>query len=243
MGRARKVGRMAKFRTWILKAVIVGLLLFFGLTALEVLLFRYMNPSVTTNGAWRWVRSRVATTSYHRMRQEWRPLEDISVNLQKAVLAAEDQRFLTHHGFDFVEMESAFRQAVRAGRIRGASTITMQAARSVFLWPDRTFLRKGLEAYYTILMELLWEKRRILEVYLNTVDWGPGIMGAEAASRSYFGVGAHQLTRSQAALMAAVLPNPHRWSPVRPGPHVLGRRDRIVRDMERVPYLPERHEE
>jgi len=204
---------------------------------MEVFLFRYMNPSVTANGTWRWVRSRLTSTPYGRMRQEWRPLEEISPHLRKAVLAAEDQRFLNHHGFDFVELESAVRQAVEAGRVRGASTITMQAARTVFLWPDRTLLRKALEAYYTILMELLWDKRRILEVYLNTVDWGPGIMGAEAASRTYFGVGSDRLTPPQAALLAAILPNPHRWSPAKPGRHVLGRQKRIVRDMDRMPDL------
>ena len=226
---------MKTLRRWILKGLAVGILLAVLLTVLEVFLFRYVNPSVTSNAPWRWAKSRMTSTPYGRMHQEWRSLEEISPFLRKAVLAAEDQRFLTHHGFDFVELESAVRQAFEAGRVRGASTITMQAARTVFLWPDRTLFRKAMEAYYTILMELLWNKRRILEVYLNTVDWGPGIMGAEAASRAYFGIGSDRVTPSQAAFLAAILPNPHRWSPVRPGRHVQERQRRIVHDLERMP--------
>lgn len=235
MGRSRKRGRIAALRRWVLKVLLSALLLGLGLTVLEVVLLRYLDPPCTTNMAWRRVKSLLSSRAYHRLRYEWRDLERISPHLRKAVLAGEDQRFPSHHGFDFVELGNAVRDAVQAGQVRGASTITMQAARTVFLWPDRTLLRKALEAYYTVLMELFWDKRRILEVYLNTVDWGTGIMGAEAASRSYFGIGSHRVTPHQAALLAAILPNPHRWSPVRPGPRVLERQRRILRDMPHMP--------
>ncbi len=121
--------------------------------------------------------------------------------------------------------------------IRGASTITMQTARTVFLWPERSWLRKAVEAYYTLLIELMWSKERILEIYLNTVDWGEEIMGAEAASQGYFLVPASRITRSQAALLAAILPSPHKWSPTRPNAQVLRRQERILKDMENMPLL------
>lgn len=235
MGRSRKGGRIAALRRRVLKAFIWIVLLSVALTALEVLLLRYVNPPFTVNMAWHRVRGLVSSSGHERILYEWRDIEDISPHLRKAVLAGEDQRFPSHRGFDLVELEHAVRDAVRAGRVRGASTITMQTARTVFLWPDRTLLRKALEAYYAALMELFWNKRRILEVYLNTVDWGKGIMGAEAACRTYFGVGSDQVTPSQAALLAAILPSPHLWSPVNPGPRVLDRKKRILRDMGLMP--------
>lgn len=220
-----------------LKLLLQVVLLVLVLTMLEVLLIRFVNPPFTAHMAWRRVKSLVSSETPGRMRQEWKELESISPYLRQAVLAAEDQRFLSHRGFDFVELENAVKDAIHAGRVRGASTITMQAARTVFLWPDRTWLRKALEAYYTLLMELFWDKRRILEVYLNTVDWGAGLMGAEAACRAYFGIGAEEVTRAQAALLAAILPNPHRWSPAHPGPRVRTRQGRILRDMAKMPEV------
>ncbi|MFO7785860.1 MAG: monofunctional biosynthetic peptidoglycan transglycosylase [Thermodesulfobacteriota bacterium] len=237
MGRSRKSGRIAALRRWFLKALVCGVVLLVGLTALEVLLLRYVNPPFTANMAWRRVKGLLSSSGYERILYEWRDLEEISPHLRRAVMAGEDQRFPLHRGFDFVELENAFREAFRAGTVRGASTITMQTARTVFLWPDRTLIRKVLEAYYAVLMELFWDKRRILEIYLNTVDWGTGIMGAEAACRVYFGVGADQVTPSQAALLAAVLPSPHFWSPVNPGSRVLDRKKRIFRDMGLMPDI------
>ncbi|MGD8387711.1 MAG: monofunctional biosynthetic peptidoglycan transglycosylase [Desulfobacteraceae bacterium] len=237
MGRAGKRTWIARLRRRLLKLLFLAILILLALTMLEVLLIRFVNPPITTHMAWRRAKSVVSSKPPERMRQEWRKLEAISPYLRQAVMAAEDQRFLSHGGFDFVELEDAVKDALQDGRVRGASTITMQAARTVFLWPDRTWLRKALEAYYTLLMELFWDKRRILEVYLNTVDWGPGLMGAEAACRAYFGIGAEEVTRSQAALLAAILPNPHRWSPVNPGPRVRIRQGRILRDMPKMPEV------
>lgn len=222
-----------------LKLCAVLLLILGVLTGAEVLLLKYFNPPFTTFMAWQWIESRV-----HRLPDEepyripglhWRSLKHISPHLIKAVLAGEDQRFLSHHGFDFVEMQDALLDIPISGKIRGASTITMQAARTVFLWPSRTWLRKLLEAYYTVLIEICWSKNRIMEVYLNTVDWGTGIAGAEAAARIYFHQRAGDITPSDAAMMAAILPNPHTMSPTRPSEYVKERQRRILRNMERVP--------
>lgn len=164
----------------------------------------------------------------------WRPMEQMSPYVKKAVLAAEDQRFLTHNGFDLIELNEAIKDMAMGKGYRGASTITMQMARTVFLWPARTWMRKGFEAYYTALLEVFLSKERILEVYLNTVDWGEGIRGIEAAARAYFHVSATHVSRAQAALLAAILPSPHRWSPTKPNARVLGRQKRILNDMNKM---------
>jgi monofunctional biosynthetic peptidoglycan transglycosylase len=169
----------------------------------------------------------------------WRSLSEISPFLQRAVIAAEDQRFLSHHGVDWKEIEHALDEYQHEGRLRGASTITMQVARNVFLWQGYSWVRKGLEVYYTALIELVWPKWRIMEVYLNVVELGPGIFGAEAAARRYFGHSSASLTKPQAALLAAVLPNPHRWSPQHPTRYISERQATILREMKKVePILP-----
>jgi len=208
----------------------------------EVLAFRFFNPPFTTFMAWRWVASRIVSEPGEEpskmVRLHWRTLKQISPHLIRAVLAAEDQRFLSHHGFDFVEMQEALREMLSSRRIRGASTISMQVARTVFLWPSRTWLRKLYEAYYTLLIELIWSKKRIMEVYLNTVDWGDGIMGAEPAARKYFRRSAAELSQSEAAMLAAILPNPHFWSPVNPTEHLRERQRKIMKDMDKMPVSP-----
>jgi len=169
--------------------------------------------------------------------EEWRPLNEIAPHIRKAVLAGEDQRFLSHNGFDFTEINEAMRDMVSKKGFRGASTISMQTARTVFLWPARSLLRKILEAYYTLLLEIFWTKERILEIYLNTVDWGKGIMGVEAASRTYFHISSAHVSRRQAALLAAILPSPHRWSPTNPSPYVLKRQRRILKEINKMPLV------
>lgn len=186
--------------------------------------------------AYSWVENRGNARNYMQ-RNMWRQLKEISPHLRRAVLAGEDQRFLSHHGFDFIEMNQALKEMFSRKRTRGASTITMQTARTVFLWPERTWPRKAVEAYCTLLMELFWSKERILEIYLNTVDWGEGIMGAEAASRKYFHTPSSRITRTQAALLTAILPSPHRWSPTNPNTRVLRRQARILKDMVKMPLL------
>ena len=186
--------------------------------------------------AWNWIRHN-ETKRHYQPKTHWRPLKKISPHLRKAVLAGEDQRFLSHSGFDFTELNQAIKEMALSKGTRGASTLTMQVARTVFLWPKRSWLRKAAEAYYTVLIEIFWSKERILEVYLNSVDWGTGVWGAESASRAYFKVSCSGLSRSSAALLAAILPNPHKWSPINPSYWVLTRKWRIMEDMDKMPLV------
>jgi monofunctional glycosyltransferase len=162
------------------------------------------------------------------LRQRWVPLDEVAPVLPQAAIAAEDNRFCEHSGFDWEELEGQIDALLAGARARGASTITMQTAKNLFLWPGRDFVRKALEAWLTPQIELLWPKRRIMEVYLNIAELGPGIYGAEAAARAYFGKPASALSAHEAALLAAILPNPRDWSPVRPTDY-LERRARTIR--------------
>jgi monofunctional biosynthetic peptidoglycan transglycosylase len=157
------------------------------------------------------------------LRKEWVSLDRIAPVLAQAVVAAEDNRFCEHAGFDWEELGGQIDALLAGERARGASTITMQTAKNLFLWPSRDFVRKALEAWLTPQIELLWPKRRIVEVYLNVVELGPGIYGAEAAARAYFGKPASALGAQEAALLAAILPSPRDWSPVRPSDYLQGR--------------------
>lgn len=160
--------------------------------------------------------------------KSWRPLSRISPALAESVIAAEDARFCSHHGFDFAAMRAAAAHNARnPGAVRGGSTLSQQTAKNVFLWPARSYVRKGLEAYFTVLIEALWGKRRILEVYLNVVEWGPGVYGAQAAAQRYFDRDASDLTAVEASRLAAILPDPLKWKAVRPGRYVIRRSRRI----------------
>ena len=165
-------------------------------------------------------------------------LEFISPHLSRAIVLAEDQRFFEHDGFDVRAIEQALRARAETGRLRGASTLTQQLAKNLFLWPGRSWLRKGVEAWYTGWMELAWSKRRILELYLNVAQFAPCVFGAEAAAARIFGVPASALTREQAALLAAVLPNPFQLRAHDPGPYARGRADEILALMRDAPRLP-----
>lgn len=162
---------------------------------------------------------------------DWVSLEEIDPNLKYAVIASEDQRFYEHNGFDFKAIEEAMEERRQGKRKRGASTITQQTAKNVFTFGTSTWLRKGIEAYYTVLIELLWSKERILEVYLNSIEMGPGIYGAEAVAQEHFNCAASELTRSNCALIAATLPNPNKFSSKNPSPYMLKRRKQILRQM------------
>ena len=164
----------------------------------------------------------------------WVRWNQISPDAPLAVIAAEDQNFAAHHGFDFGSIQKALDDRERGRRLRGASTISQQVAKNVFLWSGRSFVRKGLEAYFTVLIELTWSKRRILEVYLNVVELGDGVFGVEAASRQYFRKSAAQLQPQEAALLAAVLPNPLRLKAGRPSDYVEERRSWILSQMEKL---------
>jgi len=164
----------------------------------------------------------------------WRALDDISPRLVQAVIASEDATFCAHRGFDMKAIETALKANERGGRIRGGSTISQQTAKNVFLWPGRDWVRKGLEAGYTVAIETVWGKRRIMEVYLNVAEWAPGVYGAEAAARHWFGKPAAELTASEAARLAAILPSPRRYNASSPGPYVRRRASRIQAAMGTV---------
>ncbi|TVQ59679.1 MAG: monofunctional biosynthetic peptidoglycan transglycosylase [Rhodobacteraceae bacterium] len=164
--------------------------------------------------------------------QTWRPLSEISPHLARAAAAAEDARFCDHRGFDFVEIEAARARAAAGGRLRGASTISQQTAKNAFLWTDRSWTRKALEAGFTVLIETLWGKRRIMEVYLNVAEFGEGVFGAEAAARRWFDKGADALTPTEAARLAAILPSPRTRNPARPSDAVARRARAIAHGAE-----------
>lgn len=164
-------------------------------------------------------------------RHDWVPWSEISRHAAVAVIAAEDQKFLEHDGFDFEAIDQALTDSRRGRRLRGASTISQQVAKNLFLWPGQSWVRKGLEAWFTLWIELLWPKQRILEVYLNSAEFGRGVWGVEAASRHFFGKPAARLNRPEAALLAAVLPNPRRFRVSNPSPYVRQRQDWILWQM------------
>ncbi len=166
------------------------------------------------------------------IKYEWKSIEEISGKLQLAVMCAEDQYFLLHEGLDFRSIREAEEANRRGANVRGASTITQQVAKNVFLWPDRTYARKAAELYFSLLIEMVWSKERIMEVYLNVAEFGNGIFGAEAASQAYFKKPAIDLTTTQAARLAAILPSPKRYSATAPGPYVQRRVDWITTQMK-----------
>ncbi|MCE9649065.1 MAG: monofunctional biosynthetic peptidoglycan transglycosylase [Parvibaculum sp.] len=204
------------------------LLALFVLPALILLLYRVMPPPVTPLMLIRLAEGHGGIT------KSWRPLSRISPNLQRAVIASEDAKFCTHSGFDWDAVDRALEHNQAGGGLRGASTISMQTAKNLFLWPERNFIRKGAEAYLTVWLEALLPKKRILELYLNEIEWGPGLYGAEAAAQEYFGVSAAHLTSRQAALMATALPNPLGWRPDRPGPWMSERAGTVQARMNSV---------
>ncbi|MEX2647573.1 MAG: monofunctional biosynthetic peptidoglycan transglycosylase [Alphaproteobacteria bacterium] len=169
--------------------------------------------------------------------RDWVPLEAISPSLVAAVIAAEDNLFCAHRGFDWESMEDALSDIERGRRVRGASTISMQTAKNLFLWPDSSVLRKLLEPYPTLVLELLWSKRRIIEVYLNVAEWAPGVYGAAAAARHHFGKEPADLSRREAALLAVVLPNPLKFSAGKPSDYVRQRASVIMRRMSQLDGL------
>ncbi|QAA82256.1 monofunctional biosynthetic peptidoglycan transglycosylase [Aequorivita sp. H23M31] len=200
---------------------------FIGLTVLWVLIYKFVPVPYTPLMAIRAIEG----DSKYETRHQWVPIEEISPNLQLAVICAEDQTFLSHSGFDRKAIEKALEYNQKGKRIRGGSTITQQTAKNVFLWPDRTWFRKGLEAYFSFLIETLWTKERILEVYLNSIEMGNGVYGAEAASQYWFHKSAKKLSAENAGAIAAILPNPRQYRANPPGPYVARRTQWIVRQM------------
>ncbi len=224
MGKRGKSGGIAGALGAALKIVVVaGLVVFFIGPVIAVAVYRFVPPPVTILMIQR-------VFEGHGLDRRWVALDDISPNLVRAVIAAEDARFCEHMGFDVQAIEKARTANASGKRLRGGSTISQQTAKNVFLWPQRDWVRKGLEAWFTGLIEVGWGKRRIMEVYLNTIEFGPGVYGAEAAARKTFGVPASKLTPTQAARLAAILPKPLGWRAATPGPYVQRRAGAINRN-------------
>ena len=219
--------------------------LWLGLTALALLLLppvevacvRFIDPPGTPLMLLRSVEARFAGHADAERRYVWRDLGQMPRDFLKLVLTGEDQRFFRHHGFDWRELRLARAQAARdGGEVRGASTISMQCARSLFLWQGRSWVRKGLEIYYTFWMELLLPKRRILELYANVIEMGDGVYGLEAAARAHYGVAPGALTREQCAMLAALLPAPRVWNPRSPSPRLSARCAKLLRQEKQVSF-------
>jgi len=205
-----------------------------GIPVLQVATLRFIDPPYSTFMALRRMEAWREDDGTFVLRRQWRDLDQIADSLPLAVIAAEDQRFLHHRGFDLDAIHAARRHNARGGRVRGASTISQQLAKNLFLWSGRSWLRKGLEAWYTLWIEALWPKWRILEVYLNVVEFGNGVYGAQAAAQVMFGRDASRLTQTQSARLAAVLPNPRHYNAATPGPYVNRRTQWILRQMRQL---------
>ncbi|WP_370087927.1 monofunctional biosynthetic peptidoglycan transglycosylase [Ekhidna sp.] len=214
---------MKKIIFHIIRPIAGFILLFNILTLLWVVIYAFIPIPLT--------KLMVIEGQSKKIAYEWRDLEDISERLQLAVMCAEDQYFLLHAGLDFRSIKKAEEVNKRGGNMRGASTITQQVAKNVFLWPDRTWVRKAAELYFSLLIEMVWSKQRIMEVYLNVAEFGDGIFGAEAASQAYFKRPAKGLSVTQAARLAAILPSPKRYSAVSPSPYVQRRVEWIEKQM------------
>ncbi|MDI5948694.1 monofunctional biosynthetic peptidoglycan transglycosylase [Flavobacterium yafengii] len=220
---------MSKLTRFLFKA----LLWFFGLSLFFVVLFKFVPVPFTPLMVIRAIENK-ATGKEVFFSHDWEPIENISMNLQKAVIASEDGTFLKHNGFDFVAMQKAYKSNERGRRIKGGSTISQQTAKNVFLWQGRSYLRKGLEAYFTVLIEIIWGKERIMEVYLNSIEMGNGVYGAQAAAEHWYRKGASSLTPMQAAGIAAILPNPRKYSATSSSSYINRRKAKIVRVMRQV---------
>lgn len=230
MGQAHKPGRRRRWLRWLWRLP----LLFVAVTVLQVLVLRFVDPPFSAFMVARQFEAVAAGDFGYRIAYDWRDLGEMAPSLPLALVAAEDQRFPRHHGFDLEAIQDARASNAKGRKVRGASTITQQVAKNLFLWSGRSWVRKGIEAWYALLIELLWPKHRILEVYANVAEFGDGVYGAQAAARTWFGRDAADLTRAQSARLAAVLPSPRRYSVANPGPYVQRRTRGIERQMRQL---------
>lgn len=222
--------------TRILKIAKRILIWFFILSAGSVILLRFVPVYFTPLMGIRCAQQALSGEKL-KLKHKWIPLEEMSPKMPMAVIASEDNRFPDHHGFDLIEINKAIKERER-GRHRGASTISQQTAKNVFLWPSSSWIRKGFEAYFTVLIELFWSKERIMEVYLNSIEMGDGIYGVEAVAHEHFGKKASELTAGECALIAATLPNPLKYNSAHPSRYMLKRKSQILRLMRVLPKFP-----
>jgi monofunctional biosynthetic peptidoglycan transglycosylase len=205
---------------------------FIGSVALTII-YRFVPPPFTYLMIQRLVEQKMDGEDL-KLRKDWVSIDKMSPYLVRAVIASEDQHFNEHWGFDIEALQKAYQHNQKSKKVKGGSTISQQVAKNVFLWPGRSYFRKGLEAYFTILIEITWSKKRIMEIYLNEIEMGNGIYGAEAAAKKYFRKPAKDLSKRESALIAAVLPNPIRWTPANPNAYIQRRQYRILRAMRYV---------
>jgi monofunctional biosynthetic peptidoglycan transglycosylase len=212
------------------------LIAFFAISVLGVIAYRFINPPVTwlmiTRGF-----ERKADGKDWKIDKEWRDLDEMSPNMPLAAAAAEDATFLNNYGFDFKAIERAAKNNQKGANVVGGSTITQQTAKNVFLWSGRSWIRKGFEAYFTLLIQIFWSKQRIMEVYLNVIEMGDGIYGVQAAAQAYYQKDAKDLTRSQCAAIASILPSPLHWSANKPSRYVRHRQSLIKQNMRQLRKL------
>ncbi len=228
----KKKNKWKKVFRAIYKTAIKVVIIFFLFSIFSVLLLQWVDPSTSSIMIQRKISAIFSSEQSSTIYFSWVDYDDISVNAKLAVIAAEDQNFPHHFGFDLKQIEKAINQSQRGRRLRGASTITQQVAKNLFLWEGKSFIRKGFEAYFTLLLEIFWSKQRILEVYLNIAEMGNMIFGIDAASQKYYNRMPSKLTKEQAALIAAVLPNPIKYSVVNPSGYTLRRKNWITTQME-----------
>jgi monofunctional biosynthetic peptidoglycan transglycosylase len=230
--KSRKLHRSGFWRLvlYVLKLIVI---LFFGISILWVLLYRFVNPPVTLLMIQRGF-ERKSDGKDWKIDKKWVNFDDIADVVKRAAVASEDQTFLENHGFDFKAMEKAIDKNAHSHKLMGGSTISQQTAKNVFLWPGRSYVRKIFEAYFTILEEVFWSKKRIMEMYLNEIEMGDGIYGIEAASEYYYHKHASELTAHQAAAIISILPDPLKWSPTNPSERVQHRQYFIMRNMRRL---------
>jgi len=227
--------KTGKFNLQKLKLMIGKVLLYFILVSvLWVVAYRFINPPFTLLMVIKNIERKSDGKSFKTDKQ-WVELKEMSDNMKRAAIAGEDQKFVHHLGFDMAGIRAAYSaNQADSTKMKGGSTISQQTAKNVFLWPGRSWIRKGFEAYFTILIEIFWSKQRILEVYLNVIEMGDGIYGAEAAAQNYYGVSCRDLKRSQAAMIAACFPNPIRWTPAHPTRFIRRRHYLIMRSIRRM---------
>lgn len=218
----------------IFKFIFKVILWFFGLSIGSTILFKFI-PVPFTPLMFIRTFEQISTGEKVVWKHDWISIDEMPINIQKAVIASEDGKFTSHNGFDFDAIEKAYKNNQKGKRVKGGSTISQQTAKNVFLWPGRSFIRKGFEAYFTVLIELIWGKERIMEVYLNSIEMGNGIYGIEAASEHWFGKKAENLSKNEAAAIAAILPNPRVYKAKNSSGYINRRKNTISRQMNLYP--------
>lgn len=228
--KSSKIGKLIS----IIKTLVI---IFFTSSIIVVIVYRFVPIPITPLMIIR-CGQQITRGEMPKIKHKWVNIEKMSKSMPVAVMASEDGRFLKHKGFDFKEIDNAMKERMKSGRRRGASTISQQTAKNVFLWPSSSWIRKGFEVYFTLLIETAWSKQRIMEVYLNSIEMGNGIYGVEATAEEKFGTTASNLSRSQCAMIAASLPNPLKFNSASPSPYMYKRQSWILRQMKFYPAFP-----